>query len=360
MTTRRSFLATLAAGAALPATGWAGLGAPVLLAAGRWPDGGFRIAGMDAGGGITFTTPLPERGHAAAAHPHRPLAVAFARRPGTFALVIDCTTGTVQARLTPPSGHHFYGHGTFSADDTLLFTTENAYELGQGRIGIWDTRDWSRIGAVDSGGTGPHDMALMPDGKSLVVANGGIETHPDSGRAKLNLATMRPNLTYLGLDGEILDRVELSDDLHRNSIRHLALAPDGTVAFAMQWQGDAAETPPLLGLHRRGAAPRLLAAPGPLHARLRGYAGSVALSQGAALVAITSPRGGVAHLFDIETGAFLHAHPMDDICGLAAAPDALVCTSGTGAVARITRDGAIHLKRHDCNWDNHLVPGPRA
>ncbi|MEY8839501.1 DUF1513 domain-containing protein, partial [Cribrihabitans sp. XS_ASV171] len=76
--------------------------------------------------------------------------------------------------------------------------------------------------------------------------------------------------------------------------------------------------------------------------------------------AITSPRGGVAHLFDLGSGAFLQAHPMTDICGLAAAPDALICTTGTGTVARLTRKGARQLDRHDCNWDNHLVPAPQA
>lgn len=35
-------------------------------------------------------------------------------------------------------------------------------------------------------------MALMPDGRTLVVANGGIETRPDYPRAKRNVRTMAP------------------------------------------------------------------------------------------------------------------------------------------------------------------------
>ncbi|HBM41824.1 MAG TPA: DUF1513 domain-containing protein, partial [Sulfitobacter sp.] len=62
----------------------------------------------------------------------------------------------------------------------------------------------------------------LPGGDTLVVANGGIDTHPDSGRAKLNIPTMRPNLTYIN-DRRILEQIELPHDMHRNSIRHLAV-----------------------------------------------------------------------------------------------------------------------------------------
>jgi hypothetical protein len=40
-------------------------------------------------------------------------------------------------------------------------------------------------------------VLLASDRRRLVVANGGILTDPGSGRAKLNIATMRPNLSYL-------------------------------------------------------------------------------------------------------------------------------------------------------------------
>ena len=43
----------------------------------------------------------------------------------------------------------------------------------------------SRIGELASFGVGPHEVVLMPDGATLVVANGGIRTHPDRDRAKL-------------------------------------------------------------------------------------------------------------------------------------------------------------------------------
>ena len=90
MTTRRSFLAGLLAAASAPSLSWADAGSPAYLAAAKEPSGTYALFGLAASGQDVFRIALPDRGHAAAAHPPAPEAVAFARRPGTFALVIDC------------------------------------------------------------------------------------------------------------------------------------------------------------------------------------------------------------------------------------------------------------------------------
>ncbi len=356
MTTRRHFLAGLAAASLAPVRGWAAVGAPDFLAAALFPDGSYRLVGLSVGGDILFSLPLPARGHAAAAHPHRAQAVAFARRPGTFAIVIDCATGTEAARLQAPEGRHFYGHGVFSTDGSRLYTTENDYEAGEGVIGVWDANDYSRLGEFNSGGVGPHDMRLMPDGKTLVIANGGIETHPDTGRTKLNLPTMQPCLCYLDLSGIILEQVEPPDALHKNSIRHLTVRLDGLVGFAMQWQGDKTQHPPLLGLHRRGETPRLLSAPETEQSTLQGYAGSVAFARDGKTIAITCPRGNTLHRFTVADGRLSGVFPQEDVCGLGPGPDGYVFTTGTGIVGRLTSGKARVSTRRDCQWDNHLVP----
>lgn len=356
MTSRRRFLAGLTAAGLTPLRGWASVGGPDYLAAALFPDGSYRLAGLDGNGNILFSLQLPARGHAAAAHPHLPQAVAFARRPGTFAAVIDCATGAQIAEMQAPKGRHFYGHGTYSPDGAWFYSTENDYDAGEGIIGVWDSRDHTRIGEFSSGGVGPHDLRLMPDGASLVVANGGIETHPDTGRTKLNLPVMQPNLTYLDLSGSMLETVELPQAMHRNSTRHLAVRGDGLVAFAMQWQGDATQHPPLLGLHHRGQEPRLLSAPDTDQATLQGYAGSVAFSANGETVAITCPRGNVLHQFNVADGQLASAHHLQDVCGLGAGPDGYVFTTGTGVVGRLSGHTANQSAQQPCRWDNHLMP----
>ena len=356
MPDRRNFLAGGLAASLCPRLSWADAGNPAYLAAAQGADGRHVLVGLDAAGQERFSLKLPARGHAAAAHPRRPEATAFARRPGTFALVVDCIDGRIRAVLDAPEGRHFYGHGAYSADGRLLFTPENDYANARGVVGIWDAEaGYLRVGEFASHGIGPHDILLMQDGATLAVANGGIETRPDTGRAKLNIPFMRPNLAYVTLDGALLDSVEPPEEWRQNSIRHLALGPDGTIAFAMQWQGDAARHPPLLGLHRRDSAPLFLAAPEAAHRRMDNYAGSVAIAGDGRHVAISSPRGGLVQIFDIAAQGYAGAVDCADVCGLAPGRDGLIATSGTGGIVALRGTERLWQSSHRLHWDNHLV-----
>ncbi len=356
MTTRRSFLAGLAAAGLAPAVSWADAGSPDYLSAARLPDGKYILAGLTISGEIVFQLPLPGRGHAAAAHPDRAEVVAFARRPGRFASVLDCVTGQVLSAFEAPEGRHFYGHGTYSTDGNFLYTTENDYEAGSGIIGVWDaTRNYRRVGEFSSGGTGPHELALMPDGDTLVVANGGIETHPDSGRTKLNLATMKPNLSYLGSGGELKDQVFLGSRMRLNSIRHLSVRPDGLVAFALQWQGELPDAPPLLGFHKLGHQPELAEFSEPDLTGLRGYVGSVAFSAKGGLVAITSPRGSHVQVYDAGSRKMVSRFASVDVCGVRQGPGGFFATNGAGDLSTLNRNRLSVIANHGLSWDNHLV-----
>lgn len=349
MATRRAFLAGLAA-ASLPRVSWAEVGSPACLAAGKLGHD-FVLHGLTAQGESLFQIALPARGHAAAGHPTEALAVAFARRPGAFALVIDCLTGIVRHRLSPPEGRQFNGHGVFSSDGSHLMTSEVLAEGSAGRIGLWETAGFGRVAEWDSGGIGPHDLKRLADGR-LIVANGGIQTDPGD-RTKLNINSMRPNLTLLSPEGEILDQVTLSPDLHQNSIRHLAPLGAG-VAFAMQWEGDPAEPVPQLGLWTPGTAPHLCP---PLEGdsfAMKGYAGSIAVSEERNLIGLTSAPAGVLMLFDAK-GAPLATHQRADISGLAALPSGLVATDGQGGIWNVSATGLTFLAEADTAWDNHLI-----
>lgn len=351
MADRRTLLKGLAAAMILPVRGWAAVGAPEWVAAAKFADGSYALHGIDGSGAITFAVPLPDRGHAAAAHPYRAEVVAFARRPGTFGLVIDCRDGSVLRRLTPPEGRQFNGHGAFSADGTRLYTSEVVAESSAGRIGVWDVRNsYARLAEWDSKGIGPHEMRLMPDGK-LVIANGGIQTDP-SDRTPLNLDSMQPNLAILDGDGAVVSVRAFGHELSRNSIRHLALLPDG-IAFAMQWQGEATDPVALLGT---AMADHPLAAHAVSEAdsfAMKGYAGSIAST--GEMIAITSPVGGVVMIHDLS-GAHLATHHRADICGAAALDDdTFALTDGGGAIWAAGRDGLRLLARHSLSWDNHLV-----
>jgi hypothetical protein len=351
---RRHFLSGLVAAGLIPKPVWADAGSPSFLSAAAKPDGSYVLCGISDSLRVLFQIPLPARGHAAAAHPTKPEAVAFARRPGTFALVIDCASGTQTTLLEAPQGRHFYGHGTYAADGSLLYTTENDYNAGQGRIGVWDTRrGYRRIDEWSSGGIGPHDIQHLPHRDTLVIANGGIDTHPDSGRAKLNIPTMRPNLAYIEA-GELIEVAELPSDYHKNSVRHLAVSDAGEVAFGMQWQGaQTAET--LVGLHRLGAPVQPMSTPLGEVRKMNGYVGSVAFGKGGRTIVATSPRGGVIQFFDANSQSYMQSTELADACGLAAHAMGLVVSSGNGALRQIDQNRISLSQSFDLAWDNHLV-----
>lgn len=353
MTSRRLFLAGLVSAGLTPTTTWANAGGPSFLAAAKTDDGEYVLCGLSGAGKIVFQIPLPARGHAAAAHPYRAEAVAFARRPGRFALILNCATGNVTAELTSPEGRHFYGHGSYSADGRYLFTSENEFEAAQGVIGVWDSADgYKRIGEFASGGVGPHDIKTLPTG-NLVVANGGIETHPESGRAKLNIATMLPNLTYLSLTGTVLEQVALGVDLHKNSIRHLAVSADGSVAFGMQWQGDKGQVVPLVGTHKQGQDAQILDLGTRVYSQMEGYVGSIAISADGNEVAATSPRGSVVVAANLSRRELIAVTPQADVCGVVYGGAGMVVTTGMGQVIGGWLGGRESYP--SLHWDNHLV-----
>ncbi len=354
VTGRRQFLGGLLAASLVPKPSWSDAGSPVFLSAALKPNGSYVLCGIGNGLDIRFEVPLPARGHAAAAHPTRPTAVAFARRPGTFALVLDCVSGTRLATLNCPEGRHFYGHGAFSSDGNLLYTTENAFDAGRGVIGVWNARDgYARVAEWPSGGIGPHDVKRIPGSEVLVVANGGIDTHPDTGRTKLNIPTMNPNLSYIE-DGNLIDVAEPPKELRKNSIRHISVDPLGNVAFGMQWQGDGM-APALVGQHHRGKPLHYMEAPEDAIRAMNGYVGSIAHSKDRQTIAVTSPRGGQVQTYDTVSNKLLHSTKIADVCGVAPSAEGFSVTSGTGELINITARQKFGRVTTGLAWDNHLV-----
>lgn len=364
---RRALLQAAVAAAAsgsVSSLSWAEAGAPAYLSAAKLPSGAFALVGLSAAGEIRFTIPLPGRGHAAATHAKKPLAVAFARRPGVFALVVNCATGLVEGALTAPAGRHFCGHGAFDPEGALLFTAENAFEEGAGRIGVWSVKDdFRRIDEFPSGGVGPHEVIVDARQRRLIAANGGIQTHPASGRAKLNLATMRPNLAYLDLaSGEVLDRVEPTAEMRLNSLRHLAVREDGLVAIAAQWQGDVFDAPPLVATHRFGESRLQFRSADPEElVKLQGYGGSVSFSGDGEAIALTSPRGGRLQIYSASGDAPPIGVSIENVCGVAPAGQGFLASDGGGRLSWITVDPRQSVTPPPRTgpdgflFDNHLI-----
>jgi len=305
------------------------------------------------------------RGHGVIQHPKNPYSILFiARRPGTTGLQINLLSGEIEKRFECQHSRHMEGHACFSKDGLVLFTSESDFKNGVGKIVVRDSHSYQVLDEYNSHGIGPHEIKPMPDGQTLVIANGGLRTHPSSGRKVLNLDSMHSTLTYINTaTGELIEEHQVA---HRKaSIRHLDVASDGTVAIAMQiQQAEMADQNPtsLSAIHLQRQAIKLLPQPSAILRKLNDYLGSVAINNQYRTVGFTSPRGNVAVFWQMDEQRFIGYHALHDVCGLAVSPDQryFVLSNSNGEIRQLdskTLTEATHLrcKIPNAHWDNHLL-----
>jgi hypothetical protein len=336
-----------------------GVTAGDLVAACRRPDGTYSAVILSLDGSVIRELPLKDRGHDIALDPASGQAVVFARRPGSFGLAFDIRGRGEPVLFTTPANRHFYGHGTFSRDGRLLYATEHDNETRDGLIGIYDaTGSYRRIGEFPTYGIGPHEAILMADGKTLAIANGGIETHIETGREKLNLDRMQPSLAFVdSATGKLISQHMQIRDLHKLSIRHLVQDTSGAVWFGCQWEGADADTPELIGCAGLDKPLRILEPSKPMGSTLAGYIGAVAVSGNGRLIAASAPRAGRLVYIDAERFEIVGETLLMDSCGITGASAAsFAMTSGMGIV-QIDAPDHTHLETTTFpgrSFDNHL------
>lgn len=322
----------------------------------QMPGGGFAAALVDEAGTLIKSVALPDRGHDLSFSPVTGQGVVFARQPGTFAVVFDPRGEMAPRTITSIEGRHFFGHGAFSPDGRLLYATENDFENARGVIGIYDVAGgYVRIGEFDTHGIGPHEMLLTPDGETFVVANGGIETHPDFGRAELNIDTMDPSLVFIDRkSGSLIGQLRLEAGLHQLSIRHMAFDTLGRVWFGCQFRGEAEGRPQLVGYATRDGSIRLIDLPETVLGGLRNYVGSVAASADGRIIGVSSPEGSTILAIDAARAEVVSEMSLASVCGVAADRAGLVVSSGKGAMMGFAGSMAVE-RAFDFGFDNHLT-----
>lgn len=329
------------------------------MSACRRADGHYAVLLLGLDGHVVREIALSDRGHDIAVDHAARRAVAFSRRPGTFAVAF-ATDGRGEATVFASQDNRtFSGHGVFSADGRSLYATETDADSGAGLLGVYDVgAGYRRIGEIVTRGIDPHEVILLGDGKTLVVANGGIEM---SGREKLNIATMAPSLVYLDtVTGAAIAEHQLARDVHQLSIRHIAADARGRVWFGGQWEGALAEAPELVGRAGRDEALRLVETPadagvsrGP---SLKGYIGSVAVSGDGRVLAAAAPRAGRTIYIDTASGSVMAETALADGCGIAGiAAHEFMLSSGHGDLLRDTPGHTgTRATLSGTEFDNHL------
>lgn len=231
-----------------------------------------------------------------------------------------------------PENRHFYGHGQFSPDGAILYASENDFDGNRGVIGLYDARNgFARIGEYDAHGVGTHDMTVSDDGRLIVIANGGIETHPDFGRTKLNIDSMEPSLVLLdAATGQLIQKHVMPEQLRQLSTRHVDLGDNGRIWFACQYEGPRNNLPPLVGHFSKGEDVAFVDLPEETTVRLANYVGAIAVNRREGLVGLTSPSGNAAVTLDAKTGSVVSEVTVREAAGVATAAGGIAVSSYDG------------------------------
>lgn len=305
------------------------------------------------------------RGHGLCQNPAQPEhVIMFSRRPGTEGIRLNTITGQLDGNFSSAENRYMQGHGCYSADGQWLYCTESSISSGEGKITVRDGKTLTLVNEFSSHGIGPHEIALMPDGHTLVVANGGLLTHPDSGRKVLNLATMHSTLSYIdSRNGELIEEYSLAEN--KASIRHLKVANDGTVAIGLQVQRKAMthnELTPLTAIHKPDQPIKVLTAPEALMVKLNDYIGSVAIHNASRTAAFASPKGDLVLFWHLDDFSWQGYHTFHDVCGLTVSQDNkyFVLSNSAGKIRQINAntlkiDKTKSLNFPTKNWDNHMI-----
>lgn len=362
---RRTFLGLAGAVAAAGALGgWTlsrSAAQPLLLSARNDADGRHFAVGYRLDGSQAFATRVDERCHDVVPHPSLPLALFVGRRPSRQSYLIDTRDGRLLQTLASQAQRHFYGHALFHKSGDWLYATENdTRDPGRGVIGVYRLEGYHlrRDGELPSHGIGPHQLLWLPDGETLVVANGGIRTEADS-RVEMNLDSMQPSLVLLQRDGSLLSQERLPQP--QNSVRHLAVAADGTIVSGQQYMGDAGDAVPLLAIKRPGQALQPFPVGEAQRLAMNQYTASLAIHDELRLLALTAPRGNRFFIWDLDTAAVRLDVPLSDCAGVGAVTEGFVVSTGIGRCrlydCREARIVAQPLQLPAGLWDNHLRLG---
>lgn len=235
--------------------------------------------------------------HGFAFDPRDSARVAVFEKKGQGACVIDVRSGDIERALSPGAGRQFYGHGAFSADGSLLYSTESVLaEGGRGVLAVRDGRTLAVLGELPTHGASPHDCVLREDGRTMVVANGG-------GAFGVRGASM-PCVTVVDVSaGKLLEKITIPSP--RFNAGHVALSARGDMVIVSAPRDGVGPDETSLGavtLRLGQRRPLLIEQPRSIVERMLGETLSVAIDHDGALALATHPLGDMVSAWSLRDG----------------------------------------------------------
>jgi len=256
----------------------------------------FAFAAIDLpsrGAALVATNFLP---HGVAIHPKAPHIVTTFEKIGPGCAEIDLATGEARRFILPTKDRWFYGHGAYSSDGSLLYTTETVNSTGQGMIGVRDAQTLQYLGDFPTFGDNPHDCHLVEDGTVLVITNGGSKVPGQGGQ---------PGVTYVEVSSrKLLHRHDMVGD--RFNTGHLCVrGKDGLVVVSAPRSGAMDKDRGAVSMRVGDGPLATIADPLEITSRMIGEALSVEVHEPTGNVAVTHPFGDMVTWWSTATRGFV-------------------------------------------------------
>jgi hypothetical protein len=311
------------------------------------------ISGLSSDGTLDFLIPVPERAHDSCYIPALNQVVFCGRSPSRRFYLVDVNNRQLLREIIAEKNRYLCGHASVDLNG-YLYISENNTQDNSGVIGVYDTRrHYQKVKEYDSYGTEPHQLAVLPNQKMLVVANGGLIKEPGNSKKILNKANFESSVSYIDLASGGLIEKQISP--HKgNSLRHITVHKTGEIFISAQSYHS--DIQPLVYRHQVGDGLEAFEAEDYIWQSHQRYTASLSLSNNT--LAVTSPRGNVVSFWGSESGKWLQQKKMQDVAGVVSHPhnDLFILASGTGCFRFYNSKGKLNYNAcHQLYWDNHLA-----
>lgn len=327
-------------------------------------DSKFGLLSFSPKGEENWFHELDARMHDCAKHPNKNHLALFARRPGQFFEVLDSTTGKIIKKINRDKNRFYQGHGIYSKDGNYLCVSETDFESSAGKIGVYSVKNhYKKAFEINSGGIEPHQIELHPIFKNkIIVANGGIKSHPDNSKIKLNLNNMSSNISIIDIEKKTTSkRFQFDSSWQKNSLRHLTSDQKSLIAVGTQYQEPISKkiAPVVALLDLKSNELSYLEAPIKAYKNMKNYCASVSFDHKGEILYATSPKTGAILSWNIEDRSFRNEWKFPDVAALASSNQNMVFTSGNGEVAyqkgfKYPLEKFLHFK-NSYQFDNHMI-----
>ena len=140
----------------------------------------FDLLDLDSGAETPNRVILDFLAHGFSVFPKQKTLAVLLEKRGPGGALVDLKECALLKTIDPLSGHHFYGHGSFSQNGDVLFAVETNLQTNDGVISVRDPNSFQCLEQFPTYGMAPHDCVMIDQGKTLVITNGGGDIHSSS------------------------------------------------------------------------------------------------------------------------------------------------------------------------------------